>query len=184
MATAVNTVISNLDGSATATAASGDVYTVLTSVTETDGVIAKGGEVTLAAVAKTGAAEDVSISDSGSLIIATNVEDALQEIAGNLNAAKVVANDVITVDTTNNTTKLAVTTGNGLEKSSNTLQVKDGAGITVDSNGVSVNAGDGLEIASDAVKVKIDTTTTGHSDMLSVSSAGVFLSDTWDCGTF
>lgn len=186
VATAVNTVISNLDGSATATAASGDVYTVLTSVTETDGVIAKGGEVTLAAVAKTGAASDVALTDTAGNFTNDNVESALAELATSINNNHIVNNDVITVatDTTNHNTKLTVTTGNGLEKSSNTLQVKDGAGITVDSNGVSVNAGDGLEIASDAVKVKIDTTTTGHSDMLSVSSAGVFLSDTWDCGTF
>ena len=184
-----------LDGTADATSVtSGNVPTadfqVLTKVVETDGVVQAVGaangstSATLKKLAATGAAEDVSISDSGNLITATNVETALQEIVGNLNAAKVVANDVITVDTTNNTTKLTVTTGNGLEKSSNTLQVKDGNGITVDSNGVSVNAGNGLEIVSDDVNVKIDTTTTGHSDMLSVSSAGVFLSNTWDCGTF
>ena len=87
VATAVNTVISNLDGNATATAASGDVYTVLTSVTETDGVISKGGEVTLAAVAKTGAAADVSVTDTAGKLTATNVEDALAEIVDKADAS-------------------------------------------------------------------------------------------------
>lgn len=73
--------IAKLDGSATATAASGDVYTVLTSVTETDGVIAKGGEVTLAAVAKTGAAADVSVAaDATSGLAAGNVQDTLETL--------------------------------------------------------------------------------------------------------
>ena len=173
-----------------------DEFQVLTRVNEVDGKVqtvdatansAGSKSVTLKKVAATGAAADVSIADSGNLITATTVEGALQEIAGNLNAAKVVANDVITVDTSNSTTKLAVTTGNGLEKSSNTLQVKDGNGITVDSNGVSVNAGNGLEISSDAVAIKIDSTSamaTSSVGMLTVSSSGLKLNDTWDCGTF
>lgn len=81
VATAVNTVVGNLDGSATATAASGDVYTVLTSVTETDGVITKGGEVTLAAVAKTGAAADVTVAaGQTSGLAAGNVQDTLEAL--------------------------------------------------------------------------------------------------------
>lgn len=87
VAAAVNTVVGNLDGEATATAASGNVYTVLTSVTETDGVIDKGGEVTLAAVAKTGAAADVAITDTNNKLTATNVEDALQEIVNKADAS-------------------------------------------------------------------------------------------------
>ena len=55
--------INALDGSAIATEAQGNVYTVLTGVGETDGVIQKTGEVTLAAVAKTGEAGDVSTED-------------------------------------------------------------------------------------------------------------------------
>jgi hypothetical protein len=97
--------IAKLDGSATATAASGDVYTVLTSVTETDGVIAKGGEVTLAAVAKTGAAADVSVADSGNLLTATDVEGALAEIAtemGNGLNSVTSANAAIAVGTKTN----------------------------------------------------------------------------------
>lgn len=186
----LKSAVEALDGSAIATAASGNVYTVLTGVTETDGIISKASEVTLAAVAKTGAAADVTIADSGNLITATNVEGALQEIVGNLNAAKVVANDVINVDTTDNTTKLTVTTGNGLEKNNSTLSVKQGDGITVDSNGVAVNTGSGLEInsMSKAVDIKIDSASAKQGDgttgMLTVSNNGLKLADTWDCGTF
>lgn len=215
----IKTVVEGLDGTATASSAtnldttpSAD-FKVLTKVVEVDGKVVEttvtngSTAVTLKKLAATGAAADVSIADAGSLITATTVEGALQEIAGNLNAAKVVANDVITVDTTNNTTKLSVTTGNGLEKTgtnNDTLSVKAGDGITVDSNGVAVkagaglvinnsskdvdvNVGNGLEIASDAVKIKLDTTTASHnitSDMLSISSNGLMMSDTWDCGTF
>lgn len=55
--------INALDGSAIASEAQGNVYTVLTGIEETDGVIQKTGEVTLAAVAKTGEAGDVSTED-------------------------------------------------------------------------------------------------------------------------
>lgn len=52
-------LVNNLSGSAIATAANGNVYTVLTGVTETNGVISKTSEVTLAAIAKTGSIYDV-----------------------------------------------------------------------------------------------------------------------------
>lgn len=93
--TATTTAIGNLDGAATAAAAdsNGD-FAVLTKVNEVDGVIQAVGtgansstEVTLKKVAGTGAAEDVTIADSGNLITATNVETALQEIAGKANTA-------------------------------------------------------------------------------------------------
>ena len=54
-------------------------------ISETDGEIAIGAssanDVTLAAVAATGAAEDVSITDSGSYFTSDNVEGALAELA-------------------------------------------------------------------------------------------------------
>lgn len=208
--------IDALDGAATATApaANGD-FSVLTKVNEINGVVQSVGtgndnskEVLLKKVAATGAAEDVTIADSGNLITATNVESALQEIATNVKDNAIVSNDVIvaTKDTTNHNTKLSVTIGNGLEKTGtngNTLAVKQGDGVTVNANGVSVNAGDGLvidnsgnvnvntgdglEIASDAVKIKLDTTTSTAnitSDMLSISANGLMMKDTWDCGVF
>lgn len=83
--TAVSTQISDAisaaatEAASTATAPAGSV---LQSVIQgTDGKITAGQTVTLAAVATSGAASDVSIVDSGNLITATNVESALQEIA-------------------------------------------------------------------------------------------------------
>ena len=64
----VDGILDNLNGSATATAASGNVYTVLTGVSQTDGVIAKASEVTLAAVAKTGNVNDL-IQTSGDVLV-------------------------------------------------------------------------------------------------------------------
>lgn len=216
----LKTVVEGLDGTATASSATNVDSTptadfkVLTKVAEVDGkvvetTVANGSTaVTLKKLAATGAAADVSIADSDNLINATTVEDALKEIATNVNNNHIVSSDVIvaTTDTSNNQTTLSVTTGNGLEKTgtnNNTLAVKQGSGITVDSNGVSVNAGDGLvidgsgdvdvnvgnglEISSDAVAIKIDPDSAmadSTHGMLTVSSSGLKLNDTWDCGVF
>lgn len=138
--TDLNNKIATLDGSAIATAASGNVYTVLTGVTETDGIISKTSEVTLAAVAKTGAAADVSITDSGNLLDATNVETALQEVAGKSNTAlqSVSGSNAITVGTkTNNdqqiSLKLDTSTGNGVTAGTVTDM------LTITDNGLAVN---------------------------------------------
>lgn len=152
--TATTNAIGNLDGAATATAAAanGD-FSVLTKVSEVDGVVQAVGsgtndskEVLLKKVAGTGAAEDVSITDSGNLITATNVETALQEIAGKANTAL-----------------QSVSSGNGA---------------------ISV----GTKSNNDqTVSLVLDTTTESHnitSDMLSITSNGLMMSDTWDCGTF
>jgi hypothetical protein len=80
----IKDAIDKLDSSVAATAASGNVYSVLTGVTQTNGVLSAKDEVTLAAVAKTGAAADVAIADSGSLIAAETVEGALAEIAAKI----------------------------------------------------------------------------------------------------
>ena len=73
----------DLDGSATIASVSSGVVTLKAGITETDGIVANNSDsdITLAKIATTGAAEDVSIADAGSLITATNVEDALQELA-------------------------------------------------------------------------------------------------------
>lgn len=205
--------VESLDGEALASTAptavsysgtNSDEFQVLTRVNEVDGIVqavdatansAGSKSVTLKKVAATGAAADVSIADAGSLITATTVEGALQEIAGNVQNVAIVSNDVIvaTPDTANHNTKLSVTTGNGLEKTgtnNDTLSVKEGDGITVNANGVAVDAGLGLEInsTSKAVDIKIDSTSAklgdGTDGMLTVSANGLKLNDTWDCGTF
>ena len=217
----LKTVVEGLDGTATASSATNVDSTptadfkVLTKVAEVDGKVVEttvtngSTAVTLKKLAATGAAADVSIADAGGLITETTVEGALQEIATNVRNNALVSNDVIVVtpDTTNNNTKLSVTTGNGLEKTGNsndTLSVKAGDGIEVTSSGVGVLAGDGLvinsstkavdvnpgnglEISSDAVAIKIDSTSAmadSTHGMLTVSSNGLKLSDTWDCGVF
>lgn len=188
-------------------------FKVLTKVVEVDGKVVEttvtngSTAVTLKKLAATGAAADVSIADADGLITETTVEGALQEIATNVRNNALVSNDVIVVtpDTTN--TKLSVTTGNGLEKTgtnNDTLSVKAGDGIAVDSNGVAVkagaglvinssskdvdvNPGNGLEISSDAVAIKIDPASAmadSTHGMLTVSSSGLKLNDTWDCGVF
>ena len=217
----LKTVVEGLDGTATASSAtnldttpSAD-FKVLTKVAEVDGKVVEttvtngSTAVTLKKLAATGAAADVSIADSNNLITETTVEGALQEIATNVRNNALVSNDVIVVtpDTTNNNTKLSVTTGNGLEKTgtnNDTLSVKAGDGIEVTASGVGVLAGDGLvinsstkvvdvnpgnglEISSDAVAIKIDSTSAmadSTHGMLTVSTDGLKLNNAWDCGTY
>lgn len=79
--------ISKLDSSVAATAEANNKYSVLTGVTETNGKLTAKTEVTLAAVAKTGAAANVSVADSNNKLTATNVEDALAEIVDKADAS-------------------------------------------------------------------------------------------------
>lgn len=62
---------------------SGNAVTLTGSIAEADGIVGAGSasSITLADVAATGAAEDVSIADSGSYFTSTDVEGALAELA-------------------------------------------------------------------------------------------------------
>lgn len=53
-------LVTNLDSSQSATAASGDVYSVLTGITQTNGELSGHTEVTLAKIAKTGSIYDIT----------------------------------------------------------------------------------------------------------------------------
>lgn len=90
------------DGATGSTAPTADASTqrkVLSEITETDGVLTGGKYVELADVAVTGAAADVSIADTGSLITATTVEGALAEIAGDVDALETLVGDGYTAIT-------------------------------------------------------------------------------------
>ena len=82
--------IDALDGSATIATAVNGVVTLKAGVVEEDGVIdnSTGSDITLAKVATTGAAVDVSITDSGSLFNGTEVETALAEAMTAANGAQ------------------------------------------------------------------------------------------------
>ena len=89
----VNTVsgaIEALDGSATIATynSTSGIVTLKAGITETDGVVSNNsdGDIELAKVAKSGAAEDVSITDAGGYTTETTVEGALQEIYENIAA--------------------------------------------------------------------------------------------------
>lgn len=99
VATQISTAIGNLDSAVTAKdndttipanniyVPATDTFNVLEKLTITDGLLVPGSSsaVTLKRLAATGAAADVSITDTGGLISATNVEDALAEIVGKVN---------------------------------------------------------------------------------------------------
>lgn len=90
---AISTFEDGLTGTATIASKSGNVVTIKTGVTETDGKISNdsGTDIVLEEVAVTGAAADVSIADAGNKITATTVEGALQELATS------IENNVITI---------------------------------------------------------------------------------------
>ena len=89
-ATAITKAIADLDSSVAATAAVDEkVYSVLTGVTQVDGKLTEKTEVTLAAVAKTGSAEDVATtaitgSESQVAVTGTNVSGQISSIATTL----------------------------------------------------------------------------------------------------
>ena len=73
--------VAALNGSAGIASAVNGVVTLKAGVTETAGIISNssGADITLAKVATTGAAGDVSITDSGNLFTGTDAETALSE---------------------------------------------------------------------------------------------------------
>ena len=90
VANKIKTAIEALDGSATIASKSGDVVTLKAGITEADGIVSNNSstDITLSNVASTGAAADVSITDSGDNLDATNVETALAEIVGMVSSAQ------------------------------------------------------------------------------------------------
>lgn len=83
---AAGAALDAIDGSATIATVSNDVVTLKAGVTQTDAEIANstGSDIVLAQAAKTGAAADITITDSDDNFAATNVEAALAEIADQL----------------------------------------------------------------------------------------------------
>ena len=79
----VSDALAGLDGTATIASESNGVVTIKTGVAQTNGEIDNdsGTDITLAKVATTGAAEDVTITDAEGKITATTVEGALTELA-------------------------------------------------------------------------------------------------------
>ena len=66
---AASAKIADLDSSVSATAATGNVYSVLTGVTQTDGKLTGKTEVTLAAIAKTGNVNNLIQTEGDVLIL-------------------------------------------------------------------------------------------------------------------
>ena len=106
--TTIANKLSNLDGTATIASNSNNVITIKTGVIQTNGEIGNDGgtDIVLEEVAVTGAAADVSIADAGGLITATNVEDALQELASAISSASITIDGQVG----------QITTGNGITK--------------------------------------------------------------------
>lgn len=86
---AIADTIANMDGTATIATVSNNVVTIKGGVKQIAGEIEnkttlEAADVVLEEVAVTGAAEDVSVADSGNKFTATNVEGVLAELADNV----------------------------------------------------------------------------------------------------
>lgn len=95
-------------------------------------------------------AANVTITDAGQKYTSTNVEDALQEIAGNIDKAKIVNNDVITVGTpTASGTPLSVTVdGVTIDKASNALKSVVKLGYNTTSKEIELQDKNGTKLSS------------------------------------
>lgn len=97
----ISTAIAKLDGSAQIASVDEGVVTLKAGIVQTDGIVSQGtGEdITLAKVATTGAAADVSIADTDNVIEATTVEGALLEIAKEIDNMDLTAAHVVGLST-------------------------------------------------------------------------------------
>lgn len=96
----IDAAIAELDGSATIATVNDNVVTLKAGIVQTDGKVSQGEgtDIVLAKVAKTGTAKDVLVVDTEGVITATTVEDALAEIAKEINAMDLTATDVVALN--------------------------------------------------------------------------------------
>jgi hypothetical protein len=79
----IQAAIAALDGSAGIASVTDGVVTLKAGLSEVDGIVdnTSDADITLAKAATTGAAADISVADEAGLLTATNVEDAIAELA-------------------------------------------------------------------------------------------------------
>ena len=131
----VNTAIADLDVPQVTVAEANDGIVTIYNINEVDGKIGQftPAAVTLAKVATTGAAEDVTIADAGNLYEAENVESALAEVMSKVNAVDAAA---ISVEGSN---AIKVEAGEGENATVKTVSLKIADGdlvLSQDTNGL------------------------------------------------
>lgn len=96
----IEAALENLDGTATIASVTDGVVALKAGIVEEAGIISNTEEadITLAKVATSGKAEDVTITDSSNVITATTVEGALVEIATEIDNMKLDATDVVALN--------------------------------------------------------------------------------------
>lgn len=188
-ATDLANAINALDGSATVATVNNDVVT-LYNVNEVDGIISQGdAAVTLAKVAKTGAAEDVSVARIEGMT-ATNVQDALEELQGDIDAINgqsinAAENQAVEVSTVDGETTIGLKLVEGEKVLSQTANgLKTNLGLVYDSTNKLIKltgkTGEG-EGATAAVIASIPATDFIKDGMLSDAT---IVSGTWTNGVF
>lgn len=137
--TQIEAALAALDGTATIASVANGVVTLKGGIKQTTGEISNNSDlvdITLAKVATSGKAEDVTITDSDSVITATTVEGALVEIATEIDGMKLDATDIVTLNETRTAllaSKISETDGKVTVASAETI-VKFNRAITSDNN--------------------------------------------------
>lgn len=114
LSTAINALDYNLTDNANLVTVDGNVIKIATTIKEEDGVIAVSGTQALAAVAKTGAASDVSFkAGDGSELESEDVNAAILELEDKLDGKNVDAegDKYVSASATDNKVTVAATTG-------------------------------------------------------------------------
>lgn len=183
-ATDLADAINALDGSATIATVTDDVVTLKTSIVETDGIISNvDGEIVLAKVAKTGAAEDVSVAPFEGMT-ATNVQDALEELQGDIDtingqSINAAENQAVEVSTVGGETTIGLKLVDG-EKvlSQTTAGLKTNLNLTYDSTAKEIRL---WGISNETPIATVDATNFIKDGMLADAT---IVSGTWAEGNF
>lgn len=147
---AIDALKNNLTGNATIASKSGNTVTLKIGVTESNGVISNndGADITLADVASTGAAADVTIANDK--ITATNVEGALTELATSIenNVIKISSGEKVISKSEGN--ELSTTLKMVVEKQGETGNQKDYI-VLKGINGVEITKVDASQFLKDGM---------------------------------
>lgn len=95
---------------------SGDVVTIKAGISETDGVISQGSgsDITLAAIASTGAAEDASYDNTTSGMTATDMQGAVDELKDAIDNIDVSGDIQAAIETLDGSATIATKSGNAV----------------------------------------------------------------------
>jgi len=178
----VSDAIDGLESTATIASVSSDVVTLKAGLVETDGIVTNNSnaDIVLAKVAKTGTAADVAVVDANGKLDATDVESALEELAGAIadNEVSVAANEKII--SMLNSNELSTTLTVAIEKKGEVGSQKDYI-VLKGINGAEISSVDASSFVVDGMLDSAELVTTTESGV-SVQTPYIKLTFNTDSG--